>query len=48
MPSGKVLSTKPEWRVEVDEVLKNQFTYHFQDPYLGAMAHNLLKTTTCE
>ena len=42
--SRKVLSDHPEWKVEVKQALKTQFAFHLCDPYLLAMAHNLIKT----
>ena len=42
--SRKVLSICPEWKAEVNEALKTQFTFRLHDPYLVAMVHNFLKT----
>ena len=41
--SRKVPSIHPEWKAEVNKVLKTQFSFQLCDPYLAAMAHNFLK-----
>ena len=40
----KVISIRPSWKQEANEALKTQFASRLRDPYLAAMAHNLLKT----
>ena len=40
----KLISVRPLWKNEVSEALKTQFASRLHDPYLVAMAHNLLKT----
>ena len=40
----KVISIRPAWKEEANEALKTQFTSWLHDPYLAAMAHNLLMT----
>ena len=35
---------RPVWKGEANEALKTQFASQLHDPYLAAMAHNLLKT----
>ena len=40
----KVISVRLSWKGEDNEVLKTQFASRLCDPYLVAMAHNLLKT----
>ena len=40
----KVISIRPSWKQEANEALKTQFASQLHDPYLAAMAHNLLKT----
>ena len=40
----KVISIRPSWKQDANEALKTQFTSQLHDPYLVAMAHNLLKT----
>ena len=39
----KVISVRPSWKQEANEALKTQFASRLHDPYLAAMAHNLLK-----
>ena len=39
----KVISIMPNWKQEANKALKTQFTLQLCDPYLAAMAHNLLK-----
>ena len=39
----KVISVRPSWKDEANEALKTQFASRLCDPYLVAMAHNLLK-----
>ena len=40
----KVISIRPSWKQEANEALKTQFASRLRDPYLAAMARNLLKT----
>ena len=40
----KVIIIRPTRKDEAKEALKTQFASRLHDPYLGAMAHNLLKT----
>ena len=40
----KVISIRPAWKEEANEALKTQFASRLCDPYLAAIAHNLLKT----
>ena len=40
----KEISVRPSWMNEVNEALKTQFASGLCDPYLVAMAHNVLKT----
>ena len=40
----KVISIRPTWTDEANEALKTQFASRLHDPYLVAMACNLLKT----
>ena len=39
----KVISVCPDWKLQVTETLKTQFTHQLQDQDFAAMAHNLLK-----
>ena len=39
----KVINIRPTWKEEANEALKTQFASQLHDPYLVAMAHNLLK-----
>ena len=41
----KVISVCPQWRFQVNEVLKTQFAHRLWDQYFSAMAHNLLKVS---
>ena len=41
----KAISIRPTWKDEANEALKTQFASRLCDPYLAAMAHNLLKNT---
>ena len=40
----KVISVRPSWKDEANEALTTQFASRLHDPYLAAMACNLLKT----
>ena len=40
----KVISIRPTWKEEANEALKTPFASQLHNPYLAAMAHNLLKT----
>ena len=40
----KVISIRPSWKEEANEILKTQFASQLHDPYLAVLAHNLLKT----
>ena len=39
----KVINIRPSWKQEANEALKTQFASQLHNPYLVAMAHNLLK-----
>ena len=39
----KVINMRPSWKNKANEGLKTQFASRLCDPYLAAMAHNLLK-----
>ena len=39
-----MISIRPSWKEEANEAVKTQFASQLCDPYLVAMAHNLLKT----
>ena len=40
----KVISMRPSWKNKANEALKTQFASRLCNPYLVAMANNLLKT----
>ena len=41
----KIIARKPEFRVDANEQLKNQYAHKLQDPYYEAIAHSTVQTS---